>query len=116
MLLRAVVARTRSTVRDNDLVCRWGGDEFVVLFLGLGEQTFVQVARRTQQNVACDPVMWQGVELSASMTGGLVWVASAGPQFDLQELVTRADANLYAAKRQQRGSLVFEGKQVPSDR
>ena len=46
-LLRAVVARIRSSVRDNDLICRWGGDEFAILFLGMAEDTFVDVARRT---------------------------------------------------------------------
>ena len=113
-LLRAVVARLRAGVRDNDLVCRWGGDEFAVLFLGMAEDTFVEVARRAQQNVARDPVVRRGVEMPASVTGGLVWEQSVGAGFDLAELITRADANLYAAKRRQRGSLVCDGKQVPA--
>ena len=113
-LLRGVVSRIRATVRDSDLICRWGGDEFVTLFLDLPEDTFVDVARRTQASIARDPVTWQGTELPVSVTGGLVWLDAITPEFDVSDLVTQADANLYVAKRHQRGTLAFRGRPLPA--
>ena len=109
-LLTGIVSRIRASVRDSDLICRWGGDELVILFLGLSEETFVEVAQRTQASVMRDPIMWQGVELSPSVTGGLVWTDAVTPDFEVADLVTQADVNLYVAKRHQRGSTAFRGR------
>ena len=109
-LLKGIVSRIRAVVRDSDLICRWGGDEFVILFLGLSEEAFVEVARRTLDGVIREPITWQGIELTPSLTGGLVWADAVTPEFEVSDLITQADVNLYVAKHHQRGSLAFRGR------
>ena len=113
-LLRGVVSRIRANVRDSDLICRWGGDEFVILFLGLSEDNSIEIAQRALASIMRDPVAWQTTELPASVSGGLVWADTIGPEFEVGDLVSQADANLYVAKRHQRGSLAFRGKPLPT--
>ena len=112
-LLTGIVSRIRASVRDSDLICRWGGDELVILFLGLSEEGFVEVAASTRDRVMREPITWQGIELTPSITAGLVWADAVTPEFEVSDLVTQADVNLYVAKRHRRGSLSFRGRPLP---
>jgi diguanylate cyclase (GGDEF)-like protein len=103
-LLRLVADRLRSTVRDSDVVGRFGGDEFVVVchdVAGAG------AARRIAESVvaaldeASLDVAGDAVRPAASI--GLAW-AAAGPAA-AESLIARADAAMYEAKRTRAGRL-----------
>ncbi|MGM9484837.1 diguanylate cyclase [Roseateles sp. NT4] len=100
-LLRSVADRLRQAVRGNDLVCRVGGDEFVVLLPDADETAAIEIAQR----------LLVAVKLSHDL-GGLVTVpggASVGiaiaPRDGMasEQLLAIADDGLYAAKRAGKG-------------
>jgi diguanylate cyclase (GGDEF)-like protein/PAS domain S-box-containing protein len=97
-LLVAVARRLGATVRDTDLVSRFGGDEFVVLCADVrGPEEALAVARRLAEAVQ-QPLVVAGEPLTPSASVG---VAVAGGHADAPEsLLGRADAAMYAAKRQ----------------
>ncbi|MDH3584168.1 MAG: GGDEF domain-containing protein [Phycisphaerae bacterium] len=111
-LLKTVVARMRSNLRDRDMMCRWGGDELVILAEGMSSEGFIAAMRRLQEAVARDPFAWQDKRFELSVTGGLAWRDQLPGSCDLDELVKEADENLYVGKRGRRGSLVSEGQIV----
>jgi diguanylate cyclase (GGDEF)-like protein/PAS domain S-box-containing protein len=101
-LLVAIGSRLRSAVRSGDLVCRVGGDEFVVLCPEVetdGEA--YDIARRMVEEMAKPVVLDNGAELSVSGSIGVVVVRGHGrgePTAD--EVVRRADLAMYDAKSQ----------------
>ncbi len=52
LVLQSVAEAIRENVRDKDLVCRYGGEEFCVLMPGTGAEQARQVAERIRQAIA----------------------------------------------------------------
>jgi len=51
IVLRNVATFIKATVRDSDIVARWGGEEFIVLLPGLDKQKAVELAQRIRKAV-----------------------------------------------------------------
>lgn len=120
-VLAAVADSLKAEVRDQDLVGRFGGEEFVVLLGGLGEPgdghvELLAVAERIRQRIAALRVEMPTADgpltvagLSASVGGSLY----PGDGRDLRTLLHVADTALYAAKRAGR-NVVRMGLQLPT--
>lgn len=91
-----IVARIRQHMRANDLLGRFGGEEFILILPGLDTESARQVAERIRLGLCREP--WQAsrapVKLSASL--GVACTDQQGYAFDT--LVAAADAALYRAK------------------
>jgi diguanylate cyclase (GGDEF)-like protein len=105
-VLSAVAAALRHEVRDQDLVGRFGGEEFVVLLPGLDkahERTEIEaVAERIRRRV--DGLRVRIPTPDGPLTVDGLSVSVGGATFpddgrDLGELLEVADSALYAAKR-----------------
>ncbi len=105
-LLRLVADHLRTAVRRNDLIGRWGGDEFVIFWEGLREVECIQAALRCQQAAVEAVLKWENNYVSVAMTGGLRWISRMGLDTEVSGLIDQADQAFYQAKRSQRGSLV----------
>jgi len=108
MVLEQFATRLRRNVRGVDLVCRLGGEEFVVVM----PETFMKngfiVAERLRQAISSKPFnigrTQDAIEITAS-----VGVAALEKAEDCPETVLkRADQALYAAKREGRNRVVSE--------
>jgi diguanylate cyclase (GGDEF)-like protein len=116
--LREVGARLARSVRGEDLVCRWGGDEFLVLFAAESVEACLEAARRVQHELQAAPVSVSGAEVPVSVTVGVVLLEVPRPGLELERLVQLADAELYRAKAARRGSLraaCLEDRSDPGD-
>ena len=100
-VLRAVADRLAATVRGDDLVTRFGGDEFAVVFAdGTPPEGVAASTERIQaalaRPVATDRSVNGGVNGGPVVTVGVsIGVATGAPA----EVVGRADAALYEVKR-----------------
>jgi two-component system cell cycle response regulator len=108
--LVAVAVNLRESVRSNDTVCRYGGDEFVVIMPATGLYEASRIADRLLRNVRniADPLA-----LGVSMSGGMAEYTTM-VSWDMQEFVRAADSALYEAKRQGKNRLAAKGKAVPA--
>ena len=97
-VLQEVARRMALVVREEDVLGRWGGEEFLVLAPHTGLEGAKVLAERLRLAVCAEPVDTSAgpVSVAASVGGASV----EGPdQADQREAVVRvADANLYAAK------------------
>jgi diguanylate cyclase (GGDEF)-like protein len=94
-VLVEVGQRIREAVRDHDLVCRVGGDEFAVLCAGRTDQaTLTEIADRARHAIARHIVV-DGATVAVGASIGLALGAPA----ELAGLLARADGALYQAKR-----------------
>ncbi len=120
-VLSAVAETLRTEVRDNDLVGRFGGEEFVVLLPGLDGGTYGRdelqvVAERIRHRVARMTVHVPTPDGPLTVTGLSVSVGGArfpGDGADLTGLMEVADAALYEAKRAGR-NVVRMGLHLPA--
>lgn len=82
--------------RAGDLVGRLGGEEFLLAFPGLDETDAVEVCERLRRSVEADD--WASIRPGLQVTVSL-GVCARSDENDVDELVERADASMYRAKR-----------------
>jgi len=104
-LLRQVAARLSTLVRPNDLVCRLGGDEFMVLLSGTLPPGYAQqLAGRIVSAIAV-PFQLAGDTANVGVSVGIATALTD----ERKELVSRADFALYDAKESGRNTFrVFD--------
>ncbi len=104
-LLRAAAGRIVAAVRHSDIVCRHGGDEFV---LGLTELADAAMAGEIAELILSElnrPIMADGQEISTSGSIGLAIYPDDATDYD--ELVSLADIAMYQAKESGRNLACF---------
>lgn len=97
--LRELARVLLACVRDGvDVVCRYGGDEFVLILPNTGTEGARTVARRIRAALCEVRLSAEGHEFCPTVSMG---IAGMGPDIFLsgEELFARADQALYAAKQ-----------------
>lgn len=100
-VLKEVASRLQQRARDEDTVCRTGGDEFLYLLIDPHGPTNVErIAQDILANIA-RPMVFQGLTLIVKPSIGIATYPDAG--VTAADLVAHADAAMYAAKRSAAG-------------
>ena len=112
-LLLEVAARLRAALSHDALVCRVGGDEFIVLFEDvLSTSAAVAAANRILQRVQAEPVHCRNATLRPSLSMGIsILGASARTP---KELLSQADMAMFEAKRNRLDECVLYTDQIGS--
>jgi diguanylate cyclase (GGDEF)-like protein len=106
LLLQALAARLRSSLRSVDTVARLGGDEFAVLFPTLEEAADAEQLARRVVAALHEPFVVQGVTLTVDASVGIACFPDHGEEVDL--LLQRADVAMYVAKSRFGGIEVYD--------
>ena len=97
-VLCEAAGRMRAVVRPYDAVCRYGGDEFVVIVAGTGaERGAARAAAAIAAGLRDRPVATPAGEVQVTASIGVA-VAPVGAH-DPERLIADADRAMYAAKR-----------------
>jgi diguanylate cyclase (GGDEF)-like protein len=94
-----------SCLRHSDIVCRWGGEEFIVLLKDTDGETGQMIAEKIRQHVARQPYAYNGKELHLTVSIGLTTLQKDD---SLQTLLSRADQAMYRAKQTGRNRTCVE--------
>ncbi|WP_231502025.1 GGDEF domain-containing protein [Herbaspirillum sp. RV1423] len=109
MLLQAVAQRLCASLREYDLVARLGGDEFVVLVSDIKHQNQIaDIADKLIKTVGAPFLNLGGYEVSTSLSIGIALYPDDGHSVD--ELLSKADAAMYAAKKAGKGAYRFHDR------
>ncbi len=109
-ILKQLAATLRGTLRQTDLACRFGGEEFVILLPGRGQKHASEAAERLRQLIYSTDFY-----ISSAQHAITVSIGVAQPLRSEQgaSLFKRADEALYAAKRGGRNSAYWhDGEQT----
>jgi diguanylate cyclase (GGDEF)-like protein len=93
--LKAVAAALRAELRDEDICCRHGGDEFAVVAVGAGDREARELAVRLVDAVAKLRVRSEAARALSATAG---WATFADPVWTAEDLMREADATLLERK------------------
>jgi eukaryotic-like serine/threonine-protein kinase len=103
-VIREVAGRLSHCLREEDVICRYGGEEFAVLLSGASAQQADAVAARLHDAIGARPVDTAAGPLVVTVSVG-VTTRRLEPA-DTEGLLSSADEALYAAKRAGRNQVV----------
>lgn len=104
-LLILVSKRLKQCVRDSDVVCRMGGDEFTAVLSSISEPQSVSVIAEKIINSIAQPFNISGREIRISTSIGIALYPDDSE--DLDDLLINADTAMYHAKSQGRGNYQY---------
>ncbi len=99
VVIRAVAGVLRQNVRESDVVCRWGGEEFLVVLGECSREQAVARAEAMREAVRHKAIRFGREDIHVSISVG---VAELGPQETLPTVLHRVDTALYRSKEQGR--------------
>lgn len=104
MLLKEVALRLQDCLKGNDTVYRWGGDEFVIFLDDISKKEVDLIAKKILATLA-KPFLIEGQELYITPGIGISLFPPDGDSPD--ELLRKADAAMYQAKKEGRNNFQF---------
>jgi diguanylate cyclase (GGDEF)-like protein len=87
----------RNTIREGDVLGRWGGEEFLVVLPGATLDVALGVVDRVRQAALHIKVIGVAEELRVSVSAGLA--TNDGEFATVEQIIAQADAALYEAKK-----------------
>lgn len=104
-VLRMVASRLKSSLRGEDFVSRWGGDEFVCLLFEVKQEADVTRLAERMINRIAEPCEFNGTTLSIRASIGIAIYPADGETADI--LFKNADTAMYKAKGTKKGVVLF---------
>jgi two-component system cell cycle response regulator len=98
-VLREFALRIRKSIRNIDLACRFGGEEFVIVMPETDMAVATVVAERLRRRIANEPFTIQGGSAQLDVTISIGIAGLDEPGDTAATILKRADEALYRAKR-----------------
>lgn len=95
LVLRDVAALLRSTLREHDIVARWGGEEFCLILPETDVAGALGVVERVQSVVTACVIVYQSAAITPTLTFG---ISEYTPRATATDLIRHADIAMYYGK------------------
>ena len=99
-VLVVVARRLRETLRETDMIVRWGGEEFLVFVPATGADKLDEIAARVMAAVASEPIVYQGncIRVTASIGYAPMPLPPEDITLPWERAISLVDMALYMAK------------------
>jgi diguanylate cyclase (GGDEF)-like protein len=95
-VLQSIANTLQAASRKEDTVCRWGGEEFLIISPNVELGDAVLVAERLRMQIADNPILVNGASLRVTSSFGVAaWESELTTQ---DQLLSHSDQALYGAK------------------
>ncbi|MFT8870653.1 MAG: sensor domain-containing diguanylate cyclase [Sporolactobacillus sp.] len=97
-VMAQIASMLANAVRKDDVVCRYGGDEFLILLPDIGSKENYWDIRKRLQNEMNQPIVQHNIEVKVSLSIGVSFFPEDGQT--IEQLIIKADQFMYASKQQ----------------
>jgi two-component system, cell cycle response regulator len=105
MVLRQLADIVDKSLRNEDVLARFGGEEFAIIFREVGERQAHVLAERVRRLVEIHDFIWEGKPILITISLGVSTFTHDNFR-DASEMIRAADDYLYDAKREGRNRVV----------
>ncbi len=95
-VISKVAELSRSCLRDSDVACRWGGEEFLILLKGCGIENAFNVSGKILTLIENTAIEYETKHIMATISLGVTEYRSDETK---EDMIKRADDAMYLAKR-----------------
>ncbi|MFH2064656.1 MAG: diguanylate cyclase [Pseudomonadota bacterium] len=106
-VLKFVAALLKRTVRRNDIACRYGGEEFAVLFPDTSMDDAIQICERFRAQVENSSISHNHLEISVTVSIGLAKFSPLKKD-SMESIINLADQAMYEAKSNGRNRIILK--------
>jgi diguanylate cyclase (GGDEF)-like protein/PAS domain S-box-containing protein len=105
LILKSLADELTSHARVGDIICRHGGEEFLVILPGVTADVAHQIAERSRKAFQESRAQYGGFEIRATLSSGIATFPENGKKS--MELIALADMAMYQAKSDGRNRVVI---------
>ncbi|UWG95891.1 diguanylate cyclase [Dehalobacter sp. DCM] len=111
-LLQTIVNIVKEVLFSNDILCRYGGEEFAVICCHTKAKGVEIAAEKIKKTVETYEFKYQHTQPEGNLTISVGTAYYAPPCFNKNDLIQKADQNLYLSKKTGRNKVVFDDMQI----
>jgi len=93
----------RKNIRGSDIICRWGGEEFLIVLFDTTFNQAMGTAEKLREEIEKTKFPWEGGTLSITMTFG---VLEYDKEVGIEMSISGADHAMYEGKNQGRNKVI----------
>ena len=102
-VLKEMALRLQSTLRVSDSLCRYGGEEFILILPNIDPDQSIKVCNRIRECVFSKPIYYDKHEIKMSVSVGISYLQK---EKSLEKMISEADGASYKAKNHGRNCVV----------
>jgi len=102
-VLSTVAGILRKNTRQTDLVCRWGGEEFLVVLPKCNSEVGHRILEKMRKTVEDETIHTDSNEIKVTITGGAAVLTDS----DIKLTLSICDKNLYEGKRSGKNKIII---------
>ena len=107
-VLKTVAKRIQDTIRPEDVLIRFGGEEFLIYTRGLSKDRSLEYAQRIRKSIADTPIYYNDITCNVTISLGVNPYATNTLSF--KDMVACADEALYRSKTAGRNRVSLSSK------
>ena len=108
--LKGFASILRDTARESDIICRWGGEEFLILIPNTNEKELIDFAQRIRKIAEESDVTYEinkdVLEFNITVSVGVA-ISNDSNVLDVESIIYKADNRLYKAKESGRNRVIY---------
>jgi two-component system cell cycle response regulator len=101
-VLQEIASRLKQSIRNIDMICRIGGEEFVIVLPNTNAEVAAKIADRMCRSISAKPFNVGARSGPLTITVSIGVAAVEGSSDTMESIMRRADEALYCAKREGR--------------
>jgi len=104
-VLRELALRLKNSIRQHDIIGRYGGEEFLIVLPDATQEQLRVIAERLWHCVRSAPINYKGESIAAAISLGVA--STTGEEETHEQVISRADNALYRSKHAGRDRITY---------